>query len=393
MAEAAGFAIGAVALISLFTDCVDILKLISASRSLGRDCELVNTRLDIEKALLLQWATRVRLLDPDYDQRLDDPRIRETVSKTLDSIRLLLQESHDLGRRYGLNKETPDPEAKYRPKELISSSRMAQFIREYDTVQARVRGGSSSMARVRWVVVDKEKFGCLLTDLSYFIARLHDMLPPDPKAMISMAREDIRGLSLPQLELACLATRAEMKDIADHGPSTGVIHSAYRHNSSPFTSSYTPSIGIVSTYNHNSLISGSHGNATAIHSQFRRAICERIVLQQIWFRVMDERRDSVTQAHFRTLEWVFTQSPTDLKWDNLPEWLQSGNGIYWMAGKAGSGKSTLMKYMWKDSRTRKLLAKWTGEDTELVIGSFFLWNLGRLSDYVGTCGGQMWWRF
>jgi putative ribosome biogenesis GTPase RsgA len=28
------------------------------------------------------------------------------------------------------------------------------------------------------------------------------------------------------------------------------------------------------------------------------------------------------------------------------DWLENDGGIYWIAGKAGSGKSTLMKYLW-----------------------------------------------
>lgn len=39
-------------------------------------------------------------------------------------------------------------------------------------------------------------------------------------------------------------------------------------------------------------------------------------------------------------------------------WLQSGSGIYWICGKAGSGKSTLMKYLTKNDRTRHLLSTW-----------------------------------
>jgi hypothetical protein len=42
------------------------------------------------------------------------------------------------------------------------------------------------------------------------------------------------------------------------------------------------------------------------------------------------------------------------------EWLASGDGIFHISGKLGSGKSTLMKYLYKHPRTRRELAKWAG---------------------------------
>ncbi len=46
------------------------------------------------------------------------------------------------------------------------------------------------------------------------------------------------------------------------------------------------------------------------------------------------------------------------QWDDLPKWLRSGEGIYWVSGKAGSGKSTLMKRLVQHSRTGDLLLEW-----------------------------------
>jgi hypothetical protein len=59
MAEVAGLFLGAVALLGTFKDCIDLFSYISAARSLGNDYEILNTKLDIEKTLLLQWADRV----------------------------------------------------------------------------------------------------------------------------------------------------------------------------------------------------------------------------------------------------------------------------------------------------------------------------------------------
>lgn len=54
MAEAVGLAVGAITLIGVFKDCIDLFAYISAARSSARDREILNTKLDIEKTLLLQ---------------------------------------------------------------------------------------------------------------------------------------------------------------------------------------------------------------------------------------------------------------------------------------------------------------------------------------------------
>lgn len=45
------------------------------------------------------------------------------------------------------------------------------------------------------------------------------------------------------------------------------------------------------------------------------------------------------------------------KWTN---WLSSGNGIFHIAGKLGSGKSTLMKFLCNHPQTKVALQKWAG---------------------------------
>jgi hypothetical protein len=44
-------------------------------------------------------------------------------------------------------------------------------------------------------------------------------------------------------------------------------------------------------------------------------------------------------------------------------------------GKAGSGKSTLMKFIWQDRRTREILLTWAGMK-KLALANFFFWNAG-----------------
>ncbi len=54
-------------------------------------------------------------------------------------------------------------------------------------------------------------------------------------------------------------------------------------------------------------------------------------------------------------------------------WLESGSGIFYISGKAGSGKSTAMKFLTRDQRTLRALRSWAGRK-QLAFASFFFWK-------------------
>lgn len=98
---------------------------------------------------------------------------------------------------------------------------------------------------------------------------------------------------------------------------------------------------------------------------------EQMLLNSLWFKSMTKRHTNVATAHEKTFKWVFdSSSPTKLE-----HWLRSRYGIYWVMGKAGSGKSTLMKFLLDHQQTKELLKSWAGTK-KLVIAKFFFWNAG-----------------
>lgn len=57
------------------------------------------------------------------------------------------------------------------------------------------------------------------------------------------------------------------------------------------------------------------------------------------------------------------------------DWLRIGDGVLHISGNAGSGKSTLMKFIIGHERTTKELFTWAGRK-KLVFGQFFFWSAG-----------------
>jgi hypothetical protein len=61
--------------------------------------------------------------------------------------------------------------------------------------------------------------------------------------------------------------------------------------------------------------------------------------------------------------------------DSFLTWLKSSSQIYHISGKAGSGKSTLMKFLCHHPRVQQELDRWAG-NKKLVFAHFFFWNSG-----------------
>ncbi|KAF2878507.1 hypothetical protein BDV95DRAFT_24199 [Massariosphaeria phaeospora] len=83
------------------------------------------------------------------------------------------------------------------------------------------------------------------------------------------------------------------------------------------------------------------------------------------------------EAYPRTFERIFDDPalpPSDphphIK---LRQWLNAGNGLYWLYGKTGSGKTTLMRYLGNCSGTRSCLQSWAGQ-TKLSTASYYFGN-------------------
>ncbi|KAF4949175.1 hypothetical protein FGADI_9092 [Fusarium gaditjirri] len=63
----------------------------------------------------------------------------------------------------------------------------------------------------------------------------------------------------------------------------------------------------------------------------------------------------------------------DHLWESFSTWLQSDDKLFWIRGKPGSGKSTLIKFVINNDNTKRLLGSWS-PGTKLL--SHFFWKIG-----------------
>lgn len=108
----------------------------------------------------------------------------------------------------------------------------------------------------------------------------------------------------------------------------------------------------------------------------KSALISSRVIRALWLRWYDDRRVNIKSPHFKTLQWALDPPSDYLQWDDLNTWLQSASGLYWLSGKAGSGKSTLMKYLHEHVKTHALLQTWAN-GSDLILANFFFYALGK----------------
>ncbi|KAF5664441.1 hypothetical protein FHETE_7032 [Fusarium heterosporum] len=106
------------------------------------------------------------------------------------------------------------------------------------------------------------------------------------------------------------------------------------------------------------------------------------ILESLAYKSMHDRESQVTEAHAKTLDWILDNSPIEQPLrqkfrESFTTWLSGTElgPIYWITGKPGSGKSTLMRFLSSSPVAVRCLRKWAVEKPVSTAG-FFFWTSG-----------------
>ncbi|KAL8808792.1 MAG: hypothetical protein Q9200_004023 [Gallowayella weberi] len=88
---------------------------------------------------------------------------------------------------------------------------------------------------------------------------------------------------------------------------------------------------------------------------------QKCFFDSLYFPEIHSHEEQISDAFEGTCKWIFhseDETPRYQPWADFRNWLEKGTGAYWVSGKPGAGKSTLMKYVYEEKRTRELLDSW-----------------------------------
>ncbi|CZR69404.1 uncharacterized protein PAC_19304 [Phialocephala subalpina] len=122
-------------------------------------------------------------------------------------------------------------------------------------------------------------------------------------------------------------------------------------------------------------------NVGSREEQDLRISVNKQILEELSYPGMTNRYEDIVEAHSKTFDWIFSDAKkSNLPWSDFGTWLRDDSDIYWINGKAGSGKSTLMKHIYDDAKTKKNLQLWINknrmESFRCCLATFFFWNSG-----------------
>jgi hypothetical protein len=89
---------------------------------------------------------------------------------------------------------------------------------------------------------------------------------------------------------------------------------------------------------------------------------------------MSMREESIGKAYEGTFEWFLTDKRTGQQGNEHPmfsEWLRGPESLFWLSGKAGSGKSTLMRLIFDHPQLLEHLEHWASSAHCIKAGFFF----------------------
>ncbi|KAF4951553.1 hypothetical protein FSARC_12884 [Fusarium sarcochroum] len=100
-----------------------------------------------------------------------------------------------------------------------------------------------------------------------------------------------------------------------------------------------------------------------------RLIQEHII-NSLWFESIDSRDQAIAETYKSTYEWIFHED-SEAK---FVDWLSDSQvSLYWITGKAGSGKSTLMKHIVHHPSTMVHLQHWA-DGSPILTTHFYFWE-------------------
>lgn len=96
----------------------------------------------------------------------------------------------------------------------------------------------------------------------------------------------------------------------------------------------------------------------SLAEEAQNSINHGFVLRALGPLAAQARESEVAIHHRKTFEWIVESDSSSAPDSGFLDWLKRGTGLFHIAGKPGSGKSTLMKFLANDSRVVEALGEW-----------------------------------
>lgn len=167
--EPISLTVGAVALASLFSTCLECFDLIDTERNFSRDYEIAITKLDAHRTIFGIWGGAIGLDGggDSFNKDILGVGVQTTIYRLLQALQSLFQDAEKFRKRYGMKRV-----------QEIQSKETSVGVTDVFGWRSRIailQRNTKFSRKVRWAIHDKNKFDLLLTDLKELIDQLRDI--------------------------------------------------------------------------------------------------------------------------------------------------------------------------------------------------------------------------
>jgi energy-coupling factor transporter ATP-binding protein EcfA2 len=127
-----------------------------------------------------------------------------------------------------------------------------------------------------------------------------------------------------------------------------------------------------------------YGDESRLSLAERQRAREDAILSSLSYTDMSARERAIDRPCDDTFNWIFDEQVTERErhYENeicnlMSRWLDHEHGMFSIVGKAGSGKSTLMRFLTGHEQTSTLLQSWAGQrHCVLTVCAHYFWCSG-----------------
>ncbi|KAI8950152.1 hypothetical protein F4801DRAFT_579768 [Xylaria longipes] len=128
---------------------------------------------------------------------------------------------------------------------------------------------------------------------------------------------------------------------------------------------------------HEELVQLGNELLNRVHGEAAREEAKICILNSLWYPSIHSREETISETYANTFQWIFEDPETAGKpWDSFVDFLKGDTSTYWITGKPGCGKSTLMKFISDSPKTQALLEQWVGNRDLIKASYYFYYNGG-----------------
>jgi hypothetical protein len=170
MSEVAGLALGAVALVSLFSTCVELMDLFELAREQREDLKLASLKMGLLQMRLTSWGKGMNLdgSDTDHEDHVFEKywtRDWNAIGHSLTGIHAIFGNASTLSQKYEL---VPLGQSPHSTSSCVSPRSKNRWYKR----RSRQLESTTLRQKTVWAVRDKKKLDRLILDIDFLISNL-----------------------------------------------------------------------------------------------------------------------------------------------------------------------------------------------------------------------------